>query len=53
LADRVVVVSSRPGTVRREMNVDLPRPRRKEMIAEPVFRSLLAALLAELEPGPA
>ena len=53
LADRVIVVSSRPGTVRREMTVDLPRPRRKEMIAEPAFRSFLAELLAELEPGPA
>jgi ABC-type nitrate/sulfonate/bicarbonate transport system ATPase subunit len=53
LADRVIVVSSRPGTVRRELAVDLPRPRRKEIIAEPAFRALLAELLAELEPGPA
>jgi len=53
LADRVIVFSARPGTVRRELIVDLPRPRRKEVIAEPAFRSLLAELLADLEPGPA
>ena len=53
LADRVIVVSERPGTVRRELAVDLPRPRGKEIIAEPAFRALLAELLAELEPGPA
>src|SRR5580700_7937584 len=27
LADRVVVLSSRPGTIRKEITVDLPRPR--------------------------
>jgi ABC-type nitrate/sulfonate/bicarbonate transport system ATPase subunit len=53
LADRVIVFSARPGTVRRELTISLPRPRRKEMIAEPDFRSLLAELLAELESGPA
>jgi ABC-type nitrate/sulfonate/bicarbonate transport system ATPase subunit len=53
LADRVIVVSAQPGTVRHELTVDLPRPRRKEMIAEPAFRDLLARLLTELEPGPA
>jgi len=53
LADRVIVVNSQPGTVRHELTVDLPRPRRKEMIAEPAFRALLVKLLAELEPGPA
>ncbi|MBN1438278.1 MAG: ABC transporter ATP-binding protein [Anaerolineales bacterium] len=31
LADRVLVLSSRPGTLRMELAVDLPRPRREEM----------------------
>jgi NitT/TauT family transport system ATP-binding protein len=27
LADRVVVLSSRPGTIRKQIRIDLPRPR--------------------------
>ena len=27
LADRVVVMSSRPGTIRKQIRIDLPRPR--------------------------
>ena len=48
LGDRVIVLSARPGTIRRELKVDLPRPRRQRMIAEPGFGDLVRELLAEL-----
>jgi ABC-type nitrate/sulfonate/bicarbonate transport system ATPase subunit len=48
LADRVVVLSARPGTVKRELAVDLPRPRRQGMVAEPGFGALVTELLEEL-----
>jgi NitT/TauT family transport system ATP-binding protein len=37
MADRVVVLSRRPGRVLAEMKVELPRPRAEGMIGEPVF----------------
>jgi ABC-type nitrate/sulfonate/bicarbonate transport system ATPase subunit len=48
LADRVIVLSARPGTVKRELAVDLPRPRRQRMVAEPGFGSLVRGLLGDL-----
>lgn len=48
LADRVIVLSARPGTVKRELVVDLPRPRRQRMVAEPGFGDLVRGLLADL-----
>ena len=48
LADRVVVLSARPGTVMRELRVDLPRPRRQRMVAEPGFGLLVKGLLEDL-----
>ena len=48
LADRVIVLSSRPGKIKRELKIDLPRPRRQRMIAEPEFGKLVRELLAEL-----
>lgn len=48
LADRVIVLSARPGTVRRELRVDLPRPRRQRMVAEPGFGILVRGLLGDL-----
>jgi ABC-type nitrate/sulfonate/bicarbonate transport system ATPase subunit len=48
LADRVVVLSARPGTVRRELAVGLPRPRRQRMVAEPGFADLVRGLLGDL-----
>jgi ABC-type nitrate/sulfonate/bicarbonate transport system ATPase subunit len=48
LADRVVVLTSRPGQVHLTLDVALPRPRRRSMITGPQFveqeRELLAAL---------
>ncbi|MFC1917424.1 ABC transporter ATP-binding protein [Chloroflexota bacterium] len=48
LADRVIVSSARPGKIKRELKVDLPRPRHQRMIAEPEFGKLVRELLAEL-----
>ena len=48
LADRVIVLSARPGEIKRELKIDLPRPRRQGMIAEPEFGELVRELLAEL-----
>jgi len=37
LADRVVVVSKRPGTVKEIVDIDLPRPRDRETFTSPKF----------------
>jgi len=47
LADRVIVLSDRPGKIKRELKVELPRPRRQRMIAEPEFGNLVRELLVE------
>jgi ABC-type nitrate/sulfonate/bicarbonate transport system ATPase subunit len=48
LADRVIVLSARPGKIKRELKIDLPRPRRQRMVAEPEFGKLVRELLTEL-----
>jgi ABC-type nitrate/sulfonate/bicarbonate transport system ATPase subunit len=48
LADRVIVLSARPGKIKRESKLRLPRPRRQRMIAEPEFGKLVRELLEEL-----
>jgi NitT/TauT family transport system ATP-binding protein len=48
LADRIYVLSPRPGTVRLERSVPLERPRRLEMLARPEIVAIKAALLASL-----
>jgi ABC-type nitrate/sulfonate/bicarbonate transport system ATPase subunit len=48
LADRVIVLSARPGVIKCELKIDLPRPRRQMMIAEPEFGKLVRELLKEL-----
>lgn len=40
LADRVLVLSPRPGSLRLDLEVDLPRPRQEEMLYTPRFGSL-------------
>ena len=51
LSDRVYVMTRRPGTVKLESSIDLPRPRTREMIVEGEFvrakHELLSALLEE------
>ena len=48
LADRVIVLSARPGTVKEELVVDLPRPRRQRMVADAAFGGLVRELLSVL-----
>jgi ABC-type nitrate/sulfonate/bicarbonate transport system ATPase subunit len=48
LADRVILLSARPGTVERELAVELSRPRRQRMVTEPDFGSLVRGLLGDL-----
>jgi len=48
LADRVIVLSARPGKITRELRIDLPRPRRQRMVAEPEFGERVRELLSEL-----
>lgn len=48
LADRVIVLSARPGKIKRELRIDIPRPRSQRVIAEPEFGMLIRELLEEL-----
>ncbi|ANY08667.1 ABC transporter ATP-binding protein [Pseudonocardia sp. HH130630-07] len=48
LSDRVLVLSARPATVLREIAVDLPRPRTREMLTDPRLAAVEAELLATL-----
>lgn len=48
LGDRVLVLSSRPGQIIKELGVALPRPRRQGMIAHPDFGRQMAELLGAL-----
>lgn len=48
LADRVLVMAPRPGHVRAEFIVPLPRPRQMTITAEPEFLELFRAVRAEI-----
>jgi NitT/TauT family transport system ATP-binding protein len=49
LADRVLVFTSRPGKLRMEVAVDLPRPRRAEMIYTKAFGALAGRVRNAIE----
>lgn len=51
LSDRVVLMSPRPGRVRREFTVDLPRPRTQEMRYTPEFSALCREIHHEMTVG--
>jgi ABC-type nitrate/sulfonate/bicarbonate transport system ATPase subunit len=48
LADRVAVMTARPGRIKLIEQVELPRPRHPDMIAEPAFVAQKSRLLAAL-----
>jgi NitT/TauT family transport system ATP-binding protein len=48
LADRVLVLSARPGTITHEENISLPRPRHRNLMASAAFSRHRAHLLAAL-----
>jgi NitT/TauT family transport system ATP-binding protein len=48
LGDRVLVMTARPGKIKAEVKVDLPRPRSLEAILEPEFIALKRRILGLL-----
>ena len=48
LGDRVLVMSPRPGRIVFELDVDLPRPRPRDVVREPKFVEMKWRLLSEL-----
>ncbi len=48
LGDRVLVLSPRPGRMVKTLDVQLPRPRKQSMIADPLFGAHVAELLEAL-----
>ncbi|WP_344073500.1 ABC transporter ATP-binding protein [Microbacterium sediminicola] len=49
LADRVVVMTGRPGKVKQELDVPFPRHRTKDVLIDPEFLRLSAELTAALD----
>ncbi len=45
ISDRVIVMSNRPGTVKAEYRIDLPRPREHALVASPEFTALEGQVL--------
>lgn len=48
LADRVIVLSARPTTVRLDIKIDLPRPREVDMVTSPEFAEYEKELIETL-----
>jgi nitrate ABC transporter ATP-binding subunit len=48
LADRVVVLASRPGRVKKEIRIDLSRPRSFEIVTDPEFAAYKREILADI-----
>ncbi|TCK24838.1 ABC transporter ATP-binding protein [Pseudonocardia endophytica] len=48
LSDRVLVLSPRPGRIRREVSIPLPRPRTADVLTDPRFAAAEAELLETL-----
>lgn len=51
LADRVVVMSPRPGRIVGEVTIDFPRPRRRELLSAPDFHEICDQLSDLLHSG--
>jgi NitT/TauT family transport system ATP-binding protein len=48
LADRVVVMTFRPGRVKRIFEIDLPRPRNSEIVGSAAFGQYVAQIWSDL-----
>ena len=48
LADRVVVMTYRPGRVKRIVDIDLPRPRTPEVVTSAAFARLVGLIWDDL-----
>jgi NitT/TauT family transport system ATP-binding protein len=48
LADRIIVMTPRPGRVREIIDVDLPRPRSIATLSEPTFHALANHIRGQL-----
>jgi NitT/TauT family transport system ATP-binding protein len=48
MADRVLVLSAHPGRIADRIDIDLPRPRRLDMMRDPAFNALENAVRAAL-----
>ena len=51
LADRVLVLSGQPGTLRGDIPINLPRPRTLEMLTWPQSGALVSQIRACLATG--
>jgi NitT/TauT family transport system ATP-binding protein len=51
LSDRVIVMSSRPGRVQKDVSIDLARPRSEETLGMRAYHEHCADLLAEINAG--
>jgi len=49
LADRVVVMSARPGRIKLDRRIDLPRPRDAHLLTAPEFTAIKRELLDAVE----
>jgi hypothetical protein len=50
LADRILVMSERPGSIAAVYDVPLPRPRSLDVMADPVFVELTQAIRRHFNP---
>ena len=48
LSDRIVVMTYRPGRVKRIVDIDLPRPRTSDIVSSPAFGQYVAAIWGDL-----
>jgi NitT/TauT family transport system ATP-binding protein len=48
LSDRVLVMTYRPGRLKREVAIDLPRPRTSEVVGSDAFGHYVAQIWSDL-----